>query len=422
MKNRILDSLFIKWMSEKDLEIHFNYLKNFLEDSDIDIEIFLNNFLIKPQKKSKLKELNISNFYFKDFKTIDDFNNHFKNENFFDLNQIKLIFSNFFQIHTILHFNLLKLLDINFIETKNYRISQKNLINFFNKFLFNKSIIDINLLIITANEKSNYISFNDLTPIIYTNILMDNQFKELHKNQNLLSRFVDYLLINFFFWNDHENKKLIFKNDFNINKFYESITFNKNFENFKAIFKLYKLLILKNFNYLTINDLFNYNNFRIPKILLERLINLIKNNKNSKKISFLEFCLFLMYIEEKNSLSSLNIWFKVCDLDDNGFLSFYELEKIIKLQEENLKFHNLEIEKFNNIINQILDLINNKSNCIYLFDLKNSFNWGNFFNILIDYKYFDYYENLDPIYNYISIGDIKNFSKWEEFCNFLISQ
>jgi serine/threonine-protein phosphatase 2A regulatory subunit B'' len=151
-----------------------------------------------------------------------------------------------------------------------------------------------------------------------------------------------------------------------------------------------------------------------PKIV-NRLLSGIVTSKESTRsgtMSYREFVWFLLSEEDKTSWRSTEYWFRVLDIDGDGYLSLYELEYFYGEMLE--KMENLGIEglPLEDSMCQVIDMINPKSDAIItLNELKHCKMAPVFFNTFVNVdKYLDY-EQRDPVAN----NKAQEMSDWEKY-------
>ena len=75
-------------------------------------------------------------------------------------------------------------------------------------------------------------------------------------------------------------------------------------------------------------------------------------------MSFGDFVWFILSEEDKTTITSIEYWFRIIDLDNNGIITGYELEHFFEEQSQRLTFLNNELViNFENIVCQMVDLL-----------------------------------------------------------------
>ena len=110
------------------------------------------------------------------------------------------------------------------------------------------------------------------------------------------------------------------------------------------VYKIYKDLRSGSKSYITVDDLVRYDKKRICKEIVVRFLQVLNTpTKNtchpvtSNKVSFVTFVYYITFLEDKGSLSALNVWFRVCDDDGDGIISISELEELYNMQIKQIK-------------------------------------------------------------------------------------
>jgi hypothetical protein len=253
------------------------------------------------------------------------------------------------------------------------------------------------------------------------------------------------------------NRKMTL-NEFRNSKFLEhllylqiddDINIHRNLFSYKHFYVIYcKFWELDSDHDLLINcySLFQYDRYSLNTLIIERIIkgygkktllnelnfnlmsndityaeysNTIKKNAISDKtlknsniyqyqsiFHFRDFIWFMLARENKDSPEAIEYWFRCVDLDDDGYISMYEIEKFyIEQCKHMVLLHISDYWSFPDFLCYLLDMIKPKEpNRISLADLKRSKNSTTFFNMLFDIRqfenlakkadYFGYYEEV----------------------------
>ncbi|CAJ0948201.1 unnamed protein product, partial [Mesorhabditis belari] len=134
-------------------------------------------------------------------------------------------------------------------------------------------------------------------------------------------------------------------------------------------------------------------------------------------IGLAEFAAFLMADEDKKNLTSVEYWFRICDLDGDGLVTLYEMEEMYGQVRDKLTSNKIDTMQFGDVACNLLDMIRPKNpNGFALSDLKkcplayrffNSFtNWRKFFNQEIN-------EGEKPV---VRNDEGRELSEWERYC------
>jgi len=229
----------------------------------------------------------------------------------------------------------------------------------------------------------------------------------------------------------------------------DDINIHRNIFSYKHFYVIYcKFWELDSDHDLLINcySLFQYDRYSLNTLIIERIIkgygkktllnelnfnlmsndityaeysNTIKKNIMSDKtlknsniyqyqsiFHFRDFIWFMLAREHKDCPEAIEYWFRCVDLDDDGYISIYEIEKFyIEQCKHMVLLHISDYWTFPDFLCYLLDMIKPKvPNKISLADLKRSKNSTTFFNMLFDIRqfenlakkadYFGYYEDI----------------------------
>ena len=136
-----------------------------------------------------------------------------------------------------------------------------------------------------------------------------------------------------------------------------------------------------------------------------------------EKMAYEDFIWFMLSEEDKSSKRSLEYWFKIVDLDNNGIITAYEMEYFYEEQLRRLEYLNQEVVPFKDILCQMSDMLCPKmENQFTLQDFKAKRQIsGVFFNALLNLNKFIAYEQRDPFSTKREISENPDFSDWDRF-------
>jgi len=137
---------------------------------------------------------------------------------------------------------------------------------------------------------------------------------------------------------------------------------------------------------------------------------------------FRDFIWFMLARENKDSPEAIEYWFRCIDLDDDGYISIYELEKFyIEQCKHMVLLHISDYWTFPDFLCYLLDMIKPKiPNKISLSDLRRSQNSTTFFNMLFDIRQYesllkkaDYFGYFEEVYirESVPLNSITDFFK-----------
>jgi hypothetical protein len=149
-----------------------------------------------------------------------------------------------------------------------------------------------------------------------------------------------------------------------------------------------------NFNHMS-NDITyaEYSNIIRKNIISDKTLKNSNIYQYQSIFHFRDFIWFMLARENKDSPEAIEYWFRCVDLDDDGYISIYEIEKFyIEQCKHMVLLHISDYWSFPDYLCYLLDMIKPKiPNKISLSDLKRSQNSTTFFNMLFDIRQ---YENL----------------------------
>ncbi|ORX54737.1 hypothetical protein BCR36DRAFT_10818 [Piromyces finnis] len=149
-----------------------------------------------------------------------------------------------------------------------------------------------------------------------------------------------------------------------------------------------------NFNHMS-NDITyaEYSNTIMKNVVSDKTLKNSNIYQYQSIFHFRDFIWFMLARENKDSPEAIEYWFRCIDLDDDGYISIYEIEKFyIEQCKHMVLLHISDYWSFPDYLCNLLDMIKPKiPNKISLSDLKRSQNSTTFFNMLFDIRQ---YENL----------------------------
>lgn len=138
---------------------------------------------------------------------------------------------------------------------------------------------------------------------------------------------------------------------------------------------------------------------------------------NNEKMAYEDFIWFMLCEEDKTSKRSLEFWFKIVDLDNNGIITAYEMEYFYEEQLRRLEYLNQEVVPFKDVLCQMSDMLCPQVQ--NMFTLQDFYNKkaisGVFFNAVLNLNKFISYEQRDPFSIKKEINENPEFSEWDRF-------
>lgn len=176
-----------------------------------------------------------------------------------------------------------------------------------------------------------------------------------------------------------------------------------NYQHFYVTFCRFYDLDSDNDGFITKDDLMKFNEYGISPIIIERFFDskFYPRSANRKEtIDFTSFTYFLISCEDKMNATSINFWYKLCDLEDDGVLSMKEMETLYNDQLERMRITGNETIRFDDIIKQLMDMVDPIDPAfVTTTDLIRSKMSDVFFNSLFDLQKFLIREYQFPLVN-----------------------
>lgn len=167
-------------------------------------------------------------------------------------------------------------------------------------------------------------------------------------------------------------------------------------------------------------DLARHNDASISSRIIDRIFMGIvsRHIQQTGMMSYTDFVWFIMAEEDKKHPRSIEYWFRLMDMDGDGYISMYEMEYFYYEQVKRLELMNIEALPFLDCACQILDLVNPKEkNKISLSDLKRTKMVTIFFDTFINLEKYlehesrEFVSTRDVVINGVVISD------WDRYAN-----
>ncbi|KAJ3004572.1 UNVERIFIED_CONTAM: Serine/threonine-protein phosphatase 2A regulatory subunit B'' subunit alpha [Siphonaria sp. JEL0065] len=154
------------------------------------------------------------------------------------------------------------------------------------------------------------------------------------------------------------------------------------------------------------NDMIRYDRGALTEMMMKRVVGghgkPLSLGNASRQISYKDFIWFMLCVEDKRKVGSIEYWFRCLDFDGDGILSLHELREFYNQQVKRMiDFRMSEPWKLDDFICSLLDLIKPKNpHYLTLSDLKRTpQNAALFFDMLFDLrKYDNHVRRIDPMY------------------------
>lgn len=148
------------------------------------------------------------------------------------------------------------------------------------------------------------------------------------------------------------------------------------------------------------SDLQKYGSYSLTNRIISRIFAGAPRKLSScqqKKMNYEDFIWFCLSEEDKNSETGVDYWFRCVDLDNDGFISGFEMEYFYTEQLARMESISQDTIQFSDIICQLVDMVKPRDpKRITTKDLKKSKMASIFFNVLFNLNKFVAYEQRDP--------------------------
>ncbi|XP_063674078.1 serine/threonine-protein phosphatase 2A regulatory subunit B'' subunit beta-like [Bolinopsis microptera] len=163
----------------------------------------------------------------------------------------------------------------------------------------------------------------------------------------------------------------------------------------------------------SLDDVMRHADGTVNPRALERLFEGTVTYNKTETLTYFDFIRFLLAEEDKSHPTAIEYWFRIMDLDGDGFISLFELEYFYQAQLEKMRLLGVEECSVLDCICQALDLVRPKEETkITLTDIKKCKQPSLFFNIFLNIQKFLDHELKDPFSN--KDGEVP-LTDWEKF-------
>jgi Ca2+-binding EF-hand superfamily protein len=291
----------------------------------------------------------------------------------------------------------------------------------FSEFLFLAEILDTGSLpsklfgLLTAKTERNYIITGDLAPFMIQYLKEQREFESVLRNIPVSAQFARFIVTRLFMLYDPEFRGRITWRSFQSHDFLEAVKSVARFDQFHVAYQQFLALDTNRNNGISKKEFEHYDSNRIHPKVIDRIWQRLVGT--AAFMSFAEFVMFLVMLEDKSTAVSFDFWFAICDLDDDGVLSLSEMHRLYQYQKNRLKQLSFEPEKFKRLVPQVLDMVGSQDGAITRTALKRSAHFPSFFNFLIDSKRFSEWDFQDPLYSMKAAQrERAGATPWDIFC------
>jgi serine/threonine-protein phosphatase 2A regulatory subunit B'' len=404
-KQRLTDAAFLLWISDPARSRDFDFLSDFMKTDCTNIS-FLPNFLSPDW---------IPSFYhFNNDAPKRPFASLYRASQTITLEMFTHILRDDYGIPSFFAKPVMARIDAKILRKGSATVK-------FSEFLFLSEVLDNGTLcsklfgLITAKTGRNYIITGDLAPFMIQYLKEGSEFEGVLGNIPVSAQFARFVITRLFLLYDPEFRGRISWRNFQAHDFLEAVKSVARFDQFHIAFQQFIGLDKEQKNGISRKEFEKYDSNRIHPKVMERIWQRLTGA--AEFMSFAEFVMFLILLEDKSSQASLNFWFAVCDLDDDGVLSLSEMHRLYQFQKQRLKQLSFDPEKFKRLVPQVLDMVGSADGVITKTALKRSGHAPSFFNFLIDSKRFSEWDFQDPLYSMkIAHRETPGATPWDLFC------
>ena len=276
-----------------------------------------------------------------------------------------------------------------------------------------------------------YIVKDDFKPILQTLMKENSSLIFLKEYPTYQQKYIETVIARIFYMNDSNDDGKITFNDFEKSDLFEIIQkiYNSDVNKIRQYFSYEHFYVIyttfyENSTYEVKDELY------IPKEVFctyaynlgMRTVNRIFDeiprkfvSEEKYMMSYEDIIYYMISEEDKTSPTSIKYWFKVIDLNNEGFITKKEMEYFYEEQIEKLKNNKKEVMKFKDVFNKIKSLVPPKmENKWYLQNfLDNPKNSSIVFNMLLNMNKINNKEKDSLIIKDIENG--KDYSDWDIF-------
>jgi serine/threonine-protein phosphatase 2A regulatory subunit B'' len=190
-----------------------------------------------------------------------------------------------------------------------------------------------------------------------------------------------------------------------------------NYQHFYVTFCKFWDLDLDGDGLLSKEDLLKFNDSALSPIICERFLHFPfapRCFSPNRLVDFASFSYLLMCTQDKSNLTSINFWYRLCDLDDDGVISLHEISRLYALQYERMALTGNEQVPFSDVIRQLMDAVMPaNADAVTVSDLLASKQADVFFNTLVDLQKFIMREYQAPQFDLETDELVRKLTPWE---------
>jgi serine/threonine-protein phosphatase 2A regulatory subunit B'' len=387
-RQRLSDSAFLLWISSPELSRDFEFLEQFLKTDCTNVD-FIPKFLSPDWIPSFYRSTSIP--------PQKPFASLYRPTHPISLELFTRILGDRYSIPSFFAKPVMARIDPKILKRGSVAIK-------FSDFLCLASVLDHGSResklfgLLAAEPDRDFILLGDLAPFIIQYLKDRSEFESVIGNIPVCAQFARFIITRLFLVYDPQRRGKITWRSFQRVDFLATLKSVARFDQFHVAYQQFLTLDKEHNNGISLREFENYDSNRIHPKVIARIWQLLPGDKTGDFLSFADFAMFLVMLEDKSSAASLNFWFAVCDLDEDGVLSLSEMRQLYHWQKQQLKRLSFEPEKFKRLLPQVLDMIGSADGSVARSDLEVSGHWPTLFNFLIDSKRFSEWEFTDPLY------------------------
>ncbi|EZG83322.1 EF hand protein [Gregarina niphandrodes] len=192
------------------------------------------------------------------------------------------------------------------------------------------------------------------------------------------------------------------------------------YEQFYVVYCLFYALDADKDGTIDRQDLIKYNSYAYSDLVINRITQESGPEyfDSHGRMNFNGFLKFVLIDEDKTTDQAIEYWFRIVDLDGDGYIRQYEIDNFYQDQQARLTSRSLDAPSVDVIHSQISDMIRPQVPfAITVRDIKKQRRHAPlFFNSLLNMTKFVLWEHRDPFISKAEILDYPLYTDWERWC------
>ncbi|CAD8043570.1 unnamed protein product [Paramecium primaurelia] len=317
------------------------------------------------------------------------------------------------------------------IESNTTKISKSGFLKYWNQHLAQKEPKK-RCFQILKKQTNDYIQFEDFKPFMKILLQEHPGLEFLQATPEFQERYADTVIHRIFYhlcrkdndkitWRDFKQSNLFDVLDLvgkeeDINKIRQYFSY----EHFYVIYCKFWELDGDHDFHISKEDFSRYSSHGLSRKVVDRIFDQIPRRFRSQidqKMSYEDFVYFIQCEEDKTTIQSIEYWFKVIDLDNNGIITGFEMDYFYEELKQRMDYLNHEPILFQDFVCQMVDLLHPDNDILFKLNhfKQNLTVCGVFFNFLTNLNKLVAYENRDPFQVRNDIVDHPDFNDWDRF-------